>query len=75
MQRLPLAKYTSFNVIMWGAVLALFAVTENFGGAVTIRFFLGVFEAAVTPAFALLTSQVWDVPSMLNSKQLQERTN
>ncbi|KAK0391468.1 hypothetical protein NLU13_0969 [Sarocladium strictum] len=57
MQRLPLAKYTSFNVIMWGAVLALFAVTENFGGAVTIRFFLGVFEAAVTPAFALLTSQ------------------
>lgn len=29
----------------------------NFAGAVAIRFFLGVFEAAVTPGFALLTSQ------------------
>lgn len=58
MQRLPLAKYTSFNVIMWGLVLSLFAVTENFGGGVAIRFFLGFFEAAVTPGFALMTSQV-----------------
>ncbi|KAL2208450.1 MFS general substrate transporter [Sarocladium strictum] len=57
MQRLPLAKYTSFNVIMWGLVLSLFSVTHNFGGGVAVRFFLGVFEAAVTPAFALLTSQ------------------
>lgn len=58
MQRLPLAKYTAFNVIMWGLVLALFAVTENFAGAVVIRLFLGIFEAAVTPGFALFTSQV-----------------
>ena len=58
MQRLPLAKYTSFNVIMWGVVLALFATVENFGGGVAIRFLLGVFEASVTPGFALFTSQV-----------------
>lgn len=58
MQRLPLGKYSAFNVIMWGLVLALFAVTENFGGAVVIRLFLGIFEAAVTPSFALFTSQV-----------------
>ncbi|KAK1772054.1 major facilitator superfamily transporter [Phialemonium atrogriseum] len=57
MQRLPLGKYSAFNVIMWGLVLALFAVTENFGGAVVIRLFLGIFEAAVTPSFALFTSQ------------------
>jgi hypothetical protein len=43
---------------MWGLVLALFATTSNFAGAVAIRFFLGVFEAAVTPGFALFTSQV-----------------
>ncbi|THC91863.1 hypothetical protein EYZ11_008685 [Aspergillus tanneri] len=30
---------------------------HNFPGAVAIRFFLGVFEASVTPGFALLTSQ------------------
>ncbi|KAH0490712.1 hypothetical protein TgHK011_002169 [Trichoderma gracile] len=57
LQRLPLAKYSAFNIIMWGIVLSLFAVTENFGGAVVIRLFLGVFEAAVTPGFALFVSQ------------------
>jgi ACS family allantoate permease-like MFS transporter len=57
LQRLPLAKYSSFCVIMWGVTLACFAAVTNFAGAVAIRFFLGVFEAAVTPGFALLTSQ------------------
>ncbi|KAF7845917.1 hypothetical protein BT93_L0045, partial [Corymbia citriodora subsp. variegata] len=57
LQRLPLAKYSSFNVIMWGIVLTLFAATFNFAGALTVRFFLGVFESAVTPGFALFTSQ------------------
>ncbi|KKY29234.1 putative mfs allantoate [Phaeomoniella chlamydospora] len=33
------------------------AAVSGFGGAVAIRFFLGVFEAAVTPGFALFTSQ------------------
>jgi ACS family allantoate permease-like MFS transporter len=33
------------------------AAVSNFAGAVAVRFFLGVFEAAVTPGFALFTSQ------------------
>jgi MFS transporter, ACS family, allantoate permease len=33
------------------------AATTNFAGAVAVRFFLGVFEAAVTPGFALFSSQ------------------
>ena len=57
LQRLPLGKYSAFNIIMWGTVLACFAAVENYGGAITIRFFLGVFESAVTPGFALFTSQ------------------
>jgi len=57
LQRLPLAKYTAFNIIMWGLVLALFATVGDFSGAVAIRFFLGLFEAAVTPGFAFFTSQ------------------
>jgi ACS family allantoate permease-like MFS transporter len=57
LQRLPLAKYSAFCIIMWGATLACFAAVSNFGGAVAVRFFLGVFEAAVTPGFALFTSQ------------------
>jgi ACS family allantoate permease-like MFS transporter len=42
---------------MWGLVLACFAAVENYAGAIAIRFFLGVFESAVTPGFALFTSQ------------------
>lgn len=57
LQRLPLAKYSSFNIILWGLVLACMAATKNFAGAVVVRFFLGVFEAAVTPGFALFSSQ------------------
>lgn len=44
---------------MWGIILSCFAAVKTFSGAIAIRFFLGVFEAAVTPGFALLTSQVW----------------
>jgi len=38
-------------------VLACFAAVENYAGAIAIRFILGVFESAVTPGFALFTSQ------------------
>lgn len=57
LQRMPLGKYSGFCIVMWGATLSCFAACSNFGGAVAVRFFLGVFEAAVTPGFALFTSQ------------------
>lgn len=44
-------------MIAWGAVLTCFAGVTDFGGAVAVRFFLGVCESAVTPGFALITSQ------------------
>ncbi|KAI9751504.1 MAG: hypothetical protein M4579_006040 [Chaenotheca gracillima] len=57
LQRLPLAKYSATNIVLWGLVLCCMAATDNYGGALAVRFFLGVFEAAVTPGFALFTSQ------------------
>lgn len=57
LQRLPLGKYSAICIILWGLVLACFAAVKNFSGAVAIRFFLGLTESAVTPGFALLTSQ------------------
>ncbi|KAK3671796.1 Allantoate permease [Recurvomyces mirabilis] len=57
LQRLPIGKYSAACIIAWGVVLACFAAVENFAGAVAIRFMLGVCEAAVTPGFALITSQ------------------
>lgn len=60
LQRLPLAKYSSFCIILWGLVLCCLAAVKNYSGALAVRFFLGVFEAAVSPGFALITSQVRD---------------
>ncbi len=57
LQRLPLAKWSAANVIMWGLVLSCMAAAQSFSGAMAVRFFLGVFEAAVSPGFALFTSQ------------------
>jgi ACS family allantoate permease-like MFS transporter len=34
------------------------AALTNYSGAIAVRFFLGVFEAAVTPGFSYFTSQV-----------------
>lgn len=55
---LPLGKYSAACIVLWGLVLCCFAATTNYSGAIAIRFFLGALEAAVTPGFALLTSQV-----------------
>lgn len=57
LQRMPLGKYSAMNIIIWGAILSCFAAVSSFSGAVAVRFFLGSFEAAVTPGFTLLTSQ------------------
>lgn len=57
LQYLPLGKYSGFNIIMWGCMLACTAACTSFAGAVAVRFLLGVFEASVTPGFALFTSQ------------------
>jgi ACS family allantoate permease-like MFS transporter len=55
---LPLGKYSAACIIIWGLILSCFAGVKNYAGAIAIRLFLGVFEAAVTPGFALITSQV-----------------
>lgn len=57
LQRLPLAKYTSINIILWGVVLACTAASQDFAGIATVRLALGILEASVSPAFVLITSQ------------------
>ncbi|GLA00419.1 hypothetical protein AnigIFM60653_008480 [Aspergillus niger] len=57
LQRMPVAQYSAPNVVLWRGVLSCTAACRNFDGAVAVRSLLGVFEAAVTPGFALLASQ------------------
>jgi MFS family permease len=56
-QYFPLAKYASVNVILWGVVLACIAACKNYAGLLVCRFFLGVAEAAIVPAWVTFTSQ------------------
>ncbi|KAI1751670.1 major facilitator superfamily transporter allantoate [Xylaria castorea] len=62
LQRLPLAKYSAINVILWGSILSLLAAVKDFRGALAVRFFLGAAEAAVSPGFVLFTSQWYTTP-------------
>ncbi|KAK0206651.1 major facilitator superfamily domain-containing protein [Desarmillaria ectypa] len=57
-QRLPIAKYLSFNIMAWGAVLACTAACNNFVGLVVVRTLLGIFECVCQPAFVFL-STMW----------------
>ncbi|KAM5353399.1 hypothetical protein ACJ41O_000049 [Fusarium nematophilum] len=58
LRALPLGKYTSANIILWGGVLICHVFAINYAGLLSVRFFLGALEATVTPAFIILTS-VW----------------
>ncbi|KAL1390809.1 MFS transporter [Phyllosticta capitalensis] len=57
-QRVPIAKYLSANIMIWGSVLALHAACNNFTSIVTVRTLLGIFEAVCQPAF-LVMSSMW----------------
>ncbi|KAH8896338.1 MFS general substrate transporter [Thozetella sp. PMI_491] len=57
-QRVPIAKYLSFNIICWGIVLACHAACANFTSLVAVRTLLGVFECCCQPIFVVL-SAMW----------------
>jgi hypothetical protein len=55
-QRVPIAKYLSLNIILWGSVLACHAAATNFPGILALRTLLGIFEAVCQPSFLILSS-------------------
>ncbi|KAH7018062.1 allantoate permease [Microdochium trichocladiopsis] len=64
--RLPVGKYMAVNTLFWGLVVALTAACHNYAGLLTVRFFLGVAEATISPALMFITSTWYtrdEVPS------------
>ncbi|KAJ5611395.1 MFS transporter [Penicillium lagena] len=59
LQRHPIGKLIGCMLLVWGAVCMLQAAVFNFAGFFAIRFFLGMLEACVSPAFIMLTSMLW----------------
>ncbi|KAF9629203.1 hypothetical protein BFW01_g10406 [Lasiodiplodia theobromae] len=56
LQRFPVAKYLSINLVVWGCILLLHIPCKNFASLFVVRFFLGVAEASIVPAFLLILS-------------------
>lgn len=56
MQRYPTAKYLGVMVTCWGVIVAVTAACHNYGGLITTRVLLGVFESAVAPSLNLITT-------------------
>ncbi|PMD46859.1 MFS general substrate transporter [Hyaloscypha variabilis F] len=55
-QRVPIAKYLSINIMLWGATLMCHAAVKNFTHLVVVRTLLGIFEACCQPSFVVLSS-------------------
>ncbi|KAF2709705.1 MFS general substrate transporter [Pleomassaria siparia CBS 279.74] len=55
-QRVPLAKYLSLNIILWSITLACHAACKSFPALLVVRTLLGIFEAVCQPTFLILSS-------------------
>ncbi|KAJ6099660.1 hypothetical protein N7467_001195 [Penicillium canescens] len=59
--KFPLGKYLSVLIFLWGVVLTLHAVTNNYASLMALRTLLGIFESAISPGFSLITG-MWYTP-------------
>ncbi|KAH8819825.1 MFS transporter [Xylogone sp. PMI_703] len=55
-QRVPIAKYLSINIMLWGMILMFHALAKNFTHLVVLRTLLGIFECCCQPSFIVLSS-------------------
>lgn len=53
---LPIGKYVSILLILWGGCNCMMAACTTFAGAAIIRFFLGMLEAGILPACIVITA-------------------
>ncbi|KAF7593205.1 hypothetical protein BBP40_011835 [Aspergillus hancockii] len=56
LQRFPVAKWLAGNLIVWGGITLLHIPCNSFATLFIVRFFLGVAEACIVPAFLLILS-------------------
>ncbi|KAJ5765637.1 hypothetical protein N7520_005196 [Penicillium odoratum] len=55
-QRVPIGKWLSINILLWGICISLIAAMNTFEGLVVLRALMGVFEAACQPTFVVLSA-------------------
>ncbi|KIM98676.1 hypothetical protein OIDMADRAFT_43519 [Oidiodendron maius Zn] len=55
-QKFPLGKYVAIMMFLWGGVTVCTVAVRSYHGLLVQRFFLGVAEAGIAPAFSLITA-------------------
>ncbi|KAL5448383.1 hypothetical protein PMIN06_007171 [Paraphaeosphaeria minitans] len=53
--RFPAQKVLSISILLWGFTVLIMTQARTYSGALTVRFFMGMVEAAVTPGLTLMT--------------------
>lgn len=56
LQRIPIGKWLSINILLWGICISLIAAMDSFAGLITLRALMGAFEAACQPTFVILSA-------------------
>ncbi|KAI0068622.1 MFS general substrate transporter [Artomyces pyxidatus] len=59
LQRFPVGKWISFNVVVWAIVVCCHAACTNFQGLVVCRLILGLCEGSITAGFLLVSSMFY----------------
>ncbi|PAV15644.1 MFS general substrate transporter [Pyrrhoderma noxium] len=62
LQRLPVGKWMSINIFIWGTALCLHAACKNFGGLFVLRFILGMCEGSITAGFMIVSAMFYTRP-------------
>ncbi|KAK0385627.1 hypothetical protein NLU13_6804 [Sarocladium strictum] len=56
-QRFPVSRVLGINVLLWGITICCSAAAVSFPGMTAARTVLGMFEAVISPALIMITSQ------------------
>ncbi|PBK67069.1 MFS general substrate transporter [Armillaria solidipes] len=59
LQRLPVGKWLSFNILAWAIALCMHAACKNFTGLFVVRLILGICEGSITAGFMIVTSMFY----------------
>ncbi|CCM05278.1 uncharacterized protein FIBRA_07490 [Fibroporia radiculosa] len=59
LQRLPVGKWMSANIFVWGVALCCHAACKNFAGLFVCRLVLGMCEGSITAGFMIVTSMFY----------------
>ncbi|SJL13496.1 uncharacterized protein ARMOST_16940 [Armillaria ostoyae] len=59
LQRLPVGKWLSFNILVWAIALCMHAACKNVVGLFVVRMILGMAEGCITTGFMIVTSMFY----------------